>query len=100
MQTEINYNFYTAWSPCCPVVEEMAGQYPNLKFEHAYYEPGCGFAGKDIYENGELVNDEYYDCENRNDYAVGKGEFTHNPDLCAINYIACYYTVNGLEVFE
>ena len=72
MQTEINYDFYTAWSPCCPVVEEMAKQYPNLKFEHKYYEPGCGFAGKDTYENGELVDEEYYDCENRNDYA----EFT------------------------
>ena len=61
MLTEINYCFSTAWSPCCPVVEEMAKQYPNLKFEHKYYEPGCGFAGKDTYENGELVDEEYYE---------------------------------------
>ena len=57
--------------------------------------------GNLTWKNDRFVFDwKTYVAENRNDYAVGKGEFTHNPDLCAINYIACYYTVNGLEVFE
>ena len=61
--TSICYNLSTAWSPCIPVVEEMAKQYPDLKFRHEYEECGMEFAGVLEYVDGELS----YSAESEND---------------------------------
>lgn len=82
MKSEINYSFCTAWSPCTPVVEEMARQYTDLKFEHIYYEPGMMYAGKDVYENGELTDTEYYDGSNDNYVKFISKEFDEEYYKC------------------
>lgn len=50
------YSFQTAWSPCTPVVAEMARQFPNLLVKHDFVEEGCQIAGIDEYEDGVLVS--------------------------------------------
>lgn len=79
----LTYCFDTVWSPCCPVVAEMARQYPELEIKHYYLEEGCLIAGMDEYKNGSLVSSkaanednfrefiyenfsdtEFYKCEN------------------------------------
>lgn len=44
-KTRIMMYFDTAWSPSEPVTLAMAMKYPNLKFNHKYYEMGCEFKG-------------------------------------------------------
>lgn len=57
----LTYSITTAWSPCCPVVAEMARQYPGLKIVHAYQEDGLLIAGIQKFENGELISHEQAD---------------------------------------
>lgn len=48
-------NFQSAWSPPSPAIKELAIQYPALRFNLIFFEPGCGFAGKEKYEDGECI---------------------------------------------
>ena len=47
--------FQTAWSPCEPVIEMLAKQFPPLRFVYTFNEIGMGFCGKRVYENGKLM---------------------------------------------
>ena len=47
--------FQTAWSPCEPVIEMLAKQFPTLCFVYTFNEIGMGFCGKRVYENGKLM---------------------------------------------
>lgn len=60
---EANYDFSTAWSPPIPVIAAMAHQHPALEFELEYYEPGLGYCGRQIYQEGELIKDEEFESE-------------------------------------
>lgn len=42
---ELRYKFDTAWSPPVPIVEKLARDYPDLRFELQYGEPGAEYAG-------------------------------------------------------
>lgn len=44
-KTNIKMYFDTAWSPSTPITLVMALKYPNLKFNHKYYEMGCAYKG-------------------------------------------------------
>lgn len=55
----VEYGFDTAWSPPCPWLERVAGNWPDLKFELVYYEGGVGFAGRLVFEGGRIVEDCY-----------------------------------------
>jgi len=70
---QIGYYFETAWSPCIPVVEAMAMQYPDLEFTHIYDEPGNGFAGLYKYKDGKLV--EKIEVNDINDYYRFKQDY-------------------------
>lgn len=45
----------TAWSPPLNAFNKISQQYPTLKFEIFYEEPGMDLCGKAIFENGILI---------------------------------------------
>ena len=49
------FYFWTAWSPCSPVIERLAQMFPDACFDYSYDEPDDGFCGEERYENGKLV---------------------------------------------
>ena len=57
------YGFETAWSPPVAWLKKVARDFPYLRFTLNYYEPGMGFAGTAIGDQGKLIID------NRKEYA-------------------------------
>lgn len=51
----LSYSFYTAWSPCEPVVKALAEMFPEANIHFRYEESGCCFCGEQEYENGHMV---------------------------------------------
>ena len=50
------YWFKTAWTPCEPVIAELARIFPTAQFTHAYEETeGHFYCGMNIYQDGKLV---------------------------------------------
>ncbi|WKZ45849.1 MAG: hypothetical protein QY302_08650 [Anaerolineales bacterium] len=45
--------FDTAWSPPIPVIEKLAGMFPDHEFDLKYYEGGIGFCGHARWSGGE-----------------------------------------------
>lgn len=88
--TELNgnvFSFWTAWSPCSPVIRALAKMFPEAQFEYRYEETGMGFCGCEIYKNGyvqyimeaDLVEYFNYDDEDDDkckfdDYKEGREE--------------------------
>ena len=71
----LSLNFETAWSPPCQGIETISTFWPNCVFGIAYAEPGCDFAGFDVYRDGVLVEEHmenYPDC----------GDWEEDPDGC------------------
>ena len=60
---EANYDFCSAWSPPLQVIAAMAHQHPELEFEFEYYEPGMGFAGRQVYREGKRIKSEEWSLE-------------------------------------
>lgn len=58
--------FYTAWSPCEPVIAALAKKFPDVGFTYTFCEPGQSFCGGRIYENGEMIF--YYDGDYSENY--------------------------------
>lgn len=54
---KISYLFSTAWSPCSPVIELLAENFPTLKFTYTYSETGMDFWGVETYAYGQLVSE-------------------------------------------
>ena len=53
------YGFETAWSPPVAWLTKVARDFPRLRFTLHYYEPGMGFAGTAIADQGKLIVDTY-----------------------------------------
>ena len=53
--------FWTAWSPCLPVVKELSRIFPDVPFVLSFVDEGGGFSGKENYYGGEIVSGEEYD---------------------------------------
>lgn len=51
--------FDTAWSPCLVFSQELSRRF-LVKVDHIYEESGNNFAGRWVYENGEILSDEEY----------------------------------------
>lgn len=58
--------FYTAWSPCEPVIAALAKKFPDVGFTYTFCEPGQSFCGGRIYENGKMIF--YYDGDYKENY--------------------------------
>ena len=84
----LTYYFDTAWSPCCPVVAEMARQYPGLEIQHYYVEEGCLIAGVDEYKDGEIVSSKEADPDNFREFIENfqDTEF-YKCENCGKNYM-------------
>mgnify|MGYP003335277890 FL=1 len=53
----LTVNYTTAWGPNDRFIKFASEKYPNLKFKLTYEEPGCGFCGILLCENGEVWED-------------------------------------------
>jgi hypothetical protein len=64
----LEYSFQTAWAPPMGFLEKTSEYWPTLSFEVTYEEPGMGFAGKSVFENGEEVEHDEWEMEPEEDY--------------------------------
>lgn len=56
---QVIFSFESAWAPPQRAIALMAELFPSLTIRHSYLEEGVGFVGYDLYEKGELANEEY-----------------------------------------
>jgi hypothetical protein len=54
------YSFDTAWGPPIELFENIMVDFPGVRFELAYVEPGMCFAGHLIIDNGEVISHDQY----------------------------------------
>ena len=104
------FSFWTAWSPCSPVIKRLAEMFPDACFDYYYDESGAGFCGEERYENGKLVyimeadlSERWYDdeddvlppdfedgreeekriyVEENDQYKIGEFHRFHDEDIC------------------
>ena len=50
-----SYYLETAWTPCEPVITELARLFPEAKIVYQYEEESDMYCGKNVYQNGKLV---------------------------------------------
>ena len=55
IQDGCDFYFETAWSPCEPVIEELAKAFPTMRFNYTFFEAGMCFCGKRVYESGRMI---------------------------------------------
>jgi len=63
-----NWNFDTAWSPAEQAYRAMAKRFPNLSFNYEITEEANFFAGILVFENGEVVAEEWVDSPTHADF--------------------------------
>ncbi len=56
---QIIFSFESAWAPPQRAISAIAEKFNKLTIRHSYLEEGVGFVGYDLYEKGELANEEY-----------------------------------------
>lgn len=62
-ETEVNNLYFdTAYGPQIPFFTEAAATFPQLRFELSFMEPLCDFAGRAVFEGGNLVQQEAGSC--------------------------------------
>lgn len=71
-ENSVEYSFSTAWSPPTNFFKTIASNYPLLKFELEYEEPGCAFEGTLIMKGGEEELDETRDWVQKTCYSCGE----------------------------
>lgn len=58
--------FYTAWSRVMPIVQKLAENYPDIKFEYSWADEDLGYnVGSAEFENGQVVHDEFLDSHSK-----------------------------------
>jgi len=55
----LQYSFNTPWGPPENFLEKIVEDWPNLRFELNYEEPGMGFRGEIVFEEGSLVYEDH-----------------------------------------
>lgn len=55
----LNVNFYTEWTPCNLVVEELIEKHPELAFDFYYEERGMDISGKILGKAGLITFEEH-----------------------------------------
>jgi Ferredoxin-like domain in Api92-like protein len=63
-----HWYFDTAWSPAEQAYRAMARRFPNLSFNYEITEEANFFAGILVFENGELVSEEWVDSPTHADF--------------------------------
>ncbi len=63
--------FQTAWSRVMPVVQKMAENFPDIKFEYCWADEDLGSnVGTAEFENGKMVHDEFFDSQSKDAYEL------------------------------
>ncbi len=63
--------FNTAWSRAMPVIQKLAENFPDLKFEYCWADEDLGVnTGMAEFENGEVTFDEFYNAHSRGAYEL------------------------------
>ena len=57
--TTVTVTFQTAWGPPTEAFRTWAEQQQDVEFELDYFEPGCAFVGKAVYESGGVFYDDF-----------------------------------------
>jgi len=57
--------FDTAWTPSTPVIERLAELFPKVALLYKYFEPGVSLAGSERYEDGECVQLNVFDIDEK-----------------------------------
>lgn len=73
VETELEYFFETAWAPPEKWLEYVSHLFPMLDFELTYWEPGCNFAGRMQYVDGEVGAHDECTYENAHDLLESVG---------------------------
>jgi len=61
-ESSIHFTYDTAWAPGCNELgDAIVNRFPNLRGFISYEEPGMGFAGQLIFNEGEIVSDETWE---------------------------------------
>jgi hypothetical protein len=55
----LSYSFESAWSPPSEGLREISAKFPELVFALEYFENGMCFAGKIVFQNGDVIEDDY-----------------------------------------
>ena len=58
-------SFYTAWSPCSPIVKQLSVMFPDVIIEYSYDESSEGFCGCEVYSAGRMLYNmeaDYSEC--------------------------------------
>lgn len=63
-----NWNFDTAWSPAEHAYRAMAKRFPNLGFNYEITEEANFYAGVLVFENGELISEDWADEPTHHDF--------------------------------
>ncbi|MCM1335475.1 MAG: hypothetical protein NC084_13080 [Bacteroides sp.] len=63
--------FFTAWSRAMPVVQKLAENFPDIKFEYDWADEDLGVnTGAAEFENGEIIHDEFFDAQSKEAYEI------------------------------
>ncbi len=63
--------FNTAWSRAMPVIQKLAENFPDLKFEYCWADEDLGVnTGMAEFENGEVTFDEFYNTHSSDAYEL------------------------------
>ena len=55
-------HFWTAWSPCSPVILALSRIFPDVGFMYYFLDEGGFFSGIECYSEGRLATKEEYNC--------------------------------------
>jgi hypothetical protein len=61
--TFLSYSFSTPWGPPIEFLHKVSKDWPTLSFEIEYEEPGMGFAGRSVFDEGEVSFAEEWEPE-------------------------------------
>ncbi len=63
--------FNTAWSRAMPVIQKLAENFPDVKFEYFWADEDLGVnTGTAEFENGEIIHDEFFDPQSKEAYEL------------------------------
>ncbi len=63
--------FNTAWSRTMPVIQKLAKNFPDIKFEYCWADEDLGInTGTAEFENGEIIHDEFFEPQSKEAYEL------------------------------
>lgn len=67
--------FNSAWTPPDGIIGKLATMFPKCQFKLYYFEPGSVFAGRIMWEKGEIVNNNWFSSDDPEYEEIGRDIF-------------------------